>query len=190
MTRLHQWAEIFSSHFKLEIPAVPLRIAQLRWNCLGHFNPGFNDFGLLNELALDVSHLLQRLRTGSWWEVLATLLHEQLHFWQQLHGQPAKPGPGNYHNVQYRNKARGLGLMVSDRGVNEGYDPDGTFLCLLRDRGVDVPSVPLAPPAKRAGRSTLAKWICHCSPPVSLRVGRSEIRVKCLECDQLFVKAP
>src|SRR4051812_3599273 len=78
VANLHDWADVLRFHFKLEIPAVPLRIATLRFNCLGHFNPGFNDFGLLNEIAIDVVHLVRRLQTGSWWEVLATLFHEQL----------------------------------------------------------------------------------------------------------------
>lgn len=186
--KLHDWAEILRFHFKLEIPAVPLRIAKLRFNCLGHFNPGFNDFGLLNEIAIDVKHLIARLLSKEWWEVLATLFHEQLHFWQQLHGKPSKPGPGNYHNVQYRKKAGDLGVFVSDRGVNEGYDPDGPFLSLLRERGVELPTILPGPPAKPVGDSTLKAWVCQCDPPVRLRVGRSEVRVKCLECNAQFFR--
>src|SRR5437016_4854992 len=81
------------------------------------------------------------LEPGCWWEVLGTLLHEQLHFWQKLNGRPSKPGPGNYHNVQYRDRARRLGLDVSSRGVNEAYDPEGPFMKLLVETGVVSPSV-------------------------------------------------
>ncbi len=188
VVKLHDWAEILRSHFKLEIPSVPLRLAKLRWNCLGHFNPGFNDFGLLNEIAIDVMHLVERLSNGEWWQVLGTLIHEQLHFWQKVHGKAAKPGPGNYHNVQYREKAKRCGLFISDRGVNEGYDPDGPFLTLLRERGIELPKILPGAPEKAVGHSTLARWVCNCEPPVSLRVGRAEIRVKCLECDGVFFK--
>jgi hypothetical protein len=187
--RLQDWADLFRSHFKLEIPSVPLRLARLRWNCLGHFNPGFNDFGLPNEIGIDEVHLFRRITEGNWWQVLGTELHEQLHFWQQLHGKPAKPGPGNYHNVQYRAKARECGLIVSQRGVTEGYVEDGPFLQLLRERGVEVPQVLPAPAPRGRGASTLRKWVCCCTPPVSLRVGRSRIRVQCLDCGAQFVTA-
>lgn len=189
VAKLHDWAEVFRSHFKLEIPAVPLRIAKLRWNCLGHFNPDFNDFGLLNEIAIDALHLITQLKIGEWREVLGTLLHEQFHFWQKVHGKPSKPGPGNYHNVQYRAKAETAGLIVNDRGMNEGYVEDGAFLTLLRERGVEVPKVLPGPRPKAVGHSTLAKWVCRCEPEaVSLRVGRKEIRVQCLDCNAVFKK--
>lgn len=188
IVKLHDWAEVFRSHFKLEIPAVPLRLARLRWNCLGHFNPEFNDFGLLNEIAIDILHLLRRLMEGNWWQVLGTLLHEQLHFWQQLHGKPSKPGLYNYHNVQYRAKALATGFVVSDRGVNEGYAPDGEFLCLLKDRGVEVPEILPGPPQKqRRGRSTLKKWSCGCT---NVWVGQRVLIARCHEpgCGNPFGK--
>src|SRR5262245_14985603 len=87
MQELHRWAEVFRVEFKLEVPARPLRVARLRWNCLGHFNPGFNDFGLLDEIALDDFHLRRRLAEGLWFEALGTLAHELFHFWQKLHGK-------------------------------------------------------------------------------------------------------
>ena len=40
------------------------RLARLRGNCLGHFNPAFNDFGLENEIAIDLYHLILRLAAG------------------------------------------------------------------------------------------------------------------------------
>jgi hypothetical protein len=189
ITHLHDWAETFRSRFCLQIPTVPLRLARLRWNCLGHFNPGFNDFGLRNEIAIDVSHLTYRLETGAWWEVLATLLHEQLHFWQQLNGNPPKPGPGNYHNVQYQAKAHRLGLVVSSRGVDEDYLADGPFLELLREKGVHVPET--ADLERQRGRrarvgSKLKKWACGCERPVNVRVAVTDFQAMCLRCNRLF----
>jgi hypothetical protein len=189
ITELHDWAETFRSLFCLNIPTVPLRLARLRWNCLGHFNPGFNDFGLRYEIAIDIAHLTYRLETGAWWEVLATLLHEQLHFWQQLNGKPPKPGPGNYHNVQYQGKAAALGLVVSSRGVNEDYLADGPFLQLLRDKGVRVPATATLErdrrPRARVG-SKLKKWSCGCGRPVNVRVAVADFQAMCLKCNRLF----
>lgn len=192
ISRLHDWAEAFRSRFRLDIPTVPLRLARLRWNCLGHFNPGFNDFGLRNEIAIDVGHLTCRLETGGWWQVLGTLLHEQLHFWQQLNGGPPKPGPGNYHNVQYQGKALGLGLVVSRRGVNEGYLEDGPFLRLLREKGVRVPATAALGREPRRARvgSKLKKWSCGCEPPVNVRVAVAAFRARCLACNRLFTLQP
>lgn len=189
MKKLHDWAGIFRFQFKLEIPSVPLRMARLRWNCLGHFMPGFNDFGLQNEIALDVKHLIYRLETGSWWEVLATLLHEQLHFWQQLNGKPPKPGPGNYHNIQYRGKAERLGLIISDRGVNEDYVADGPFLRLLEEKGVEVPKIMFQDRASRLRKrqgSKLKKWSCGCKRPINVRVAVQDFQAECLKCHRLF----
>jgi hypothetical protein len=190
MQHLHDWADIFRFRFKLEIPAVPLRLARLRWNCLGHFDPSFNDFGLQNEIAIDVGHLTARLQSGAWWQVLATLLHEQLHFWQQLNGRPSRPGRGNYHNVEYRERAARLGLVVSSRGVNEHYLAESPFLMLLKEKGVDIPALSNSPQYFPASRprvgSKLKRWSCGCIPPVRLRVGRAKIRVRCMDCGQMF----
>ncbi|HYH68862.1 MAG TPA: hypothetical protein VD866_29485 [Urbifossiella sp.] len=188
VAQLHDWAEVFRVAFKLEIPAVPLRVARLRWNCLGHFNPGFNDFGLLDEIALDAFHLERRLREGNWYQVIGTLLHEQLHYWQKLHGTP---GRNNYHNVQFRAKALACGLAVSDRGVTEGYVEDGPFLALLAGRGVMVPKIVgvsgRARPAARGIGSKLKKWSCGCTPPVNVRVAVSDFRAQCLCCGGPFL---
>jgi hypothetical protein len=184
ISELHEWADVFRAHFKLEVPAVPLRLARLRRNCLGHYNPGFNDFGLTDEIAIDVDHLARGIVADRWYDILGTPLHEQLHFHQQWHGKPAKPGPGNYHNAEYRAKAHACGLLVSSRGVSEGYLPDGPFLTLLRDRGVSVPDLPFASPSRKPGRSTLKKWSCGCT---NVRVAVSEFAAVCLRCDNRFV---
>jgi hypothetical protein len=191
--QLHDWGETFRLRFRLDIPTVPLRLARLRWNCLGHFNPGFNDFGLRHEIAIDIAHLTYRLEVGGWWQVLATLLHEQLHFWQQLNGSPPKPGPGNYHNVQYQAKAAALGLVVSSRGVNEDYLSDGPFLQLLREKGVGVPATAtLERDRRRRARvgSKLKKWSCGCDRPVNVRVAVADFQAMCLKCNRLFTLQP
>lgn len=184
MRKLHDWAEVFRFHFKLEIPRVPLRLARLRRNCLGHYNPGFNDFGLTDEIAIDVAHLVRGITSGAWYDVLGTLLHEQLHFDQQLRGTAPTPGPGNYHNVEYRGKAEQLGLLVSSRGVGEGYVPGGPFLTLLAERGEAMPDLrfPVRAP-KPAGNSPLKKWSCGCT---NVRVAVADFHARCLRCCNLF----
>ena len=67
------------------------------------FRCGRNGFGLVDEIALDESHLA----CDPYAETPDTLLHESLHSWQKRHG---RPGWRNYHNRQFRQKALSLGL--------------------------------------------------------------------------------
>lgn len=50
-------------------------------------------------------------------EVLSTLLHEQVHLWQQHFGSP---GRGRYHNAEWADKMEEVGLMPSDTGEAGG----------------------------------------------------------------------
>lgn len=79
---LHTWAERFNSEFKLEIPELALRVEKIHWRHLGEFLPGRNGFGLKGEVTLNIIYLYRK----EFLEVLGTLLHEQLHAWQEVHG--------------------------------------------------------------------------------------------------------
>lgn len=46
-------------------------------------------------------------------EVLSTLVHEQVHLWQDLY---AKPGRGRYHNQEWADRMEDLGLKPSHTG--------------------------------------------------------------------------
>jgi hypothetical protein len=174
---LHQWAERMVLEFKLQIPVPCLMIEGLRGR-YGHFRCGRNGFGLVDEIALDESHLA----SDPYAETLDTLLHELLHSWQKRHG---RPGRRNYHNQQFRQKALSLGLSIDEQGCG-GYIPGDTpFTNLLRRFGVEVPERPLAPqraPA-RVG-SKLKLYICSCG--VRVRVGRSSFNARCLDCGGRF----
>ncbi|HVJ35163.1 MAG TPA: SprT-like domain-containing protein [Terriglobia bacterium] len=50
-------------------------------------------------------------------ESLSTLVHEQVHQWQERHG---KPGRGRYHNKEWAAKMEAVGLMPSDTGEPGG----------------------------------------------------------------------
>jgi hypothetical protein len=111
---------------------------------------------------------------------LGTLLHELLHAWQQAHG---KPGKRNYHNKQFRDKAREFGLIVQSNGVTE-YARDSRLEDLLRKYGIHVPDLP-EPVLPLKGESKLKLWFCGCT---KVRVAVPHFRAQCLICGNLFVR--
>ncbi len=158
---LRGWADIFDSEFKLEAPEISLQIDRLSARRLGHFRYGHNGFGLKGEVAINERYL----RRQQPHDVLGTLLHELLHAWQQAHG---RPGRRNYHNKEFREKARGLDLVVDERGYTK-YLPEQP------------------PPVVRVrGQSKLKKWSCGCT---NVRVAVAEFRAVCLRCGAEFLPA-
>lgn len=178
IAELHRWVPIFNERFGLEIPEVALGIDRLRMTRLGHFRPGHNGFGLKGEIVINDRYLGGR----DGWETLGTLFHELLHAWQQAHG---RPGRGNYHNKQLREKAARYGLLIDPRGYTE-YEPDSPFTRLLAEFGVDVPALdrPAAPRCGPAGSSKLKKWSCGCT---NVRVAVRDFRARCLNCGREFL---
>jgi len=177
--KLQHWAERFNSEFKLEIPAISLRVDWLSRKCYGHFRRGRNGFGLVNEIAINREYLNEQQP----WEVLATLLHEMLHAWQEEHGTPGK---NNYHNSELRKKAATLGLVINSAGIQE-YTLNSPFFNMLQREQIAIPvELPPVPPNKKRGKSKLKKWSCACSPPVNVRVAIPSFNAKCLNCNSNF----
>ena len=176
-TELQRWVGIYDVEFNLQIPSISLCVDSLSRRCLGHFRYGHNGFGLEGEIAINRQYLEQR----EFWQLLGTLLHEMLHAWQQAH---CTPGKGNYHNVQFRSKAHGYGLIIDRNGVTE-YEQESPFTRLLGKYEVVVPHIP-KPTIRRRGSSKLKKWSCGCT---NVRVAVSTFRAKCLTCGNIFVRA-
>lgn len=174
---LQSWVERFNVEFKLDIPEIVLCLDPLPANRFGQFRYGHNGFGLKGEIAINARYLTDQRAI---WEILGTLLHEMLHGWQQVHGTPGKR---NHHNIEFRDKARDLGLVIDRRGVT-GYAADSPFKALLRNHGIDVPAsevLPIARPTR--GRSKLKKWSCGCT---NVRVAVADFRAQCLKCNGVF----
>jgi hypothetical protein len=89
-----------------------------------------SDGARTDEIALNPSHF----RNRSVEEVLATLTHEMVHLWQHHFG---KPGRGRYHNTEWAEKMKSIGLQPSSTGKEGGSEtgdvmdhfivPDGSF---------------------------------------------------------------
>jgi hypothetical protein len=177
LAELQRWAGVFDTEFKLGVPEVSLCVDWLHPHCFGHFRYGHNGFGLRGEIALNRRYLAAR----EFWQILGTLLHELLHAWQQAHGTPGK---GNYHNAEFRTKARSYGLVIDEHGCTE-YEPGSAFFALLKKHGIRVPAVP-KPQLRLRGRSKLRKWTCGCT---NVRVASAHFRARCLNCGNEFALA-
>ena len=183
MEHLHTWVELFKFEFKLEFEELAVTIKRLRGNALGRFRGKHNGFGFLGEIAIDERHIQENADPKDWYDVMGTLLHEMLHVWQQAHG---KPGKGNYHNKEFRDKALECGLLVDASGV-QSYVAGGRFFQLLSKKGIDVPNVSEAVPQKQKPEGTGSKlklWKCRC--PENIRVGKKSLRILCLQCNSEF----
>jgi len=183
MRELHLWSERFNLEFKLEVPEITIGVEVLRHR-LGQFRYGHNGLGLRREILIDRRHVEDNRHPEKWYEVLGTLLHEQLYAWQEAHG---RPGKRNYHNREFCRKAADLGLIVAPNGYEQYEpDPDSPFLSLIEKHGVHIPLLPepdrLAGHRKNPRRSKLKLWVCSCTPPVRVRVGRAVFEAQCLRC--------
>jgi len=145
-----------------------------------------NPQGLLYEITFNSDHYVEAGGKLAWrfgkWAQLETLLHEQVHLWQQNFGKdPVKPGRV-YHNKEFVEKCESLGLHPK---LGEGYHlklANGAFEVLMRELGIEQPDLGRQPPdvdldwfkwlldflgKKPKGRSSLTKWEC---PECGLKV--------------------
>ena len=155
---------------------------------LGHYAPARWTDGqrVAPELNLDATLGLHRGPV----EITATVLHELAHHAQHarpdVFGKAARPPT---HNKRWGALAGVLGLVVD---LPRGYtrvEPWAPSVWAFK-----WPFMFEAPIPWRAGGGERAKgkmrlWMCACSPPIRLRVGKSEINVTCNDCGAVFVPA-
>lgn len=149
-----------------------------------------NPQGLLYEITFNTKHCVEEEAEGErrlvWrfgrWAQLETLLHEQVHLWQQNFGEdPVTPGRV-YHNKEFIDKCESLGLHPK---LDQGYHlrvADGLFAQYMKELGIEPPEdVPTLSKKDnvdwfkqgktKKGRSTMIKWCCpECG--YNVRVGR------------------
>jgi hypothetical protein len=138
-----------------------------------------NPQGLLDEITFNTEHFEDQEGKKGWrfgrWAQLETLLHEQVHLWQQNFGEdPVKPSKV-YHNNEFVDKCESLGLHpMPVKGCHIAV-ADGVFAQLMGELGIERPDdVPKLDGLKidwfkflsdlegkeRKGTSTLKKWCC------------------------------
>ena len=186
--QLYIWFDRFNERFfenNLKTPVISFE--RRRVNNLGHFVIHRNSIGLKWNINLNSRHMDLPLIDKN-----AVLLHEMTHQWQQEFGKKkGRNKHGNYHNVEFRTKARLMGTPSNQSGVVLEYnDP---FLSFLENYGVSLKSQILPDekdekekvPAfkQKAGISKLKKWSCRCT---NVRVAVSDFRALCLKCGKKF----
>ncbi|MGH1472501.1 MAG: SprT-like domain-containing protein [Cellvibrionaceae bacterium] len=67
----------------------------------------------IDELAINPAYFANYSITT----ILQTLCHEMVHIWQEYHGKPSRPG---YHNSEWAEKMKQIGLMPSSTGKPGG----------------------------------------------------------------------
>jgi len=83
---------------------------------------------LADEIAMNLKHFGNRKIK----EVLATLVHEQMHLWQHLFG---KPGRGKYHNREWADRMKTIGLYPSNTGQPGGRETGDTMSHYVMENG-------------------------------------------------------
>jgi predicted SprT family Zn-dependent metalloprotease len=120
----------------------------------------------IHEIALNPAHFSNYSDTA----ILAILVHESCHAWQWVHGKPSRTG---YHNHQWANKMKSVGLYPSSTGQPHGKetgqhmshyivldDPFSRACRELIDSGFKLSWQSLEPVADKKPTQTRAKFTC------------------------------
>jgi len=103
--------------FRNKLPECLITL-QRKSRCYGYFSPSRfkrNDGITSDEIALNPAHFDTRPHK----EIIATLVHEMVHLWQQHHGTPSR---GSYHNREWADKMITVGLHPSSTGEQGGRE--------------------------------------------------------------------
>ena len=135
-------------------------------------------------------------------KVVSTLVHEMCHLWQHHFG---KPGRARYHNKEWANKMRSLGLVPSNTGEQGGKDTgdqmshfinnSGRFAKIfdkLKSKGFALewieypPSIQQALAAGKLDLSDIAAALTGSTtsgaPLVPRKVDKSKLKYTCPKC--------
>lgn len=184
-----------------QMPDPVISFDDLRNNkTLAAYTVSRNAQGLLDEITFNTAHYVQQESGSVWtygrWAQLETLLHEQIHLWQQRVGRsPVKPGR-SHHNKEFVEKCESLGLHPMPNIGCHIAVADGVFAQLMSEMGIERPlDVPREKEGKvdwfklekDKGRSTLKKWECSCGQKI--RVGKEDWPgATCKSCGTEYVK--
>jgi hypothetical protein len=165
---------------RVRLPEPVIAFENLRnKNTLAAFRLTRSPEGLQNEIILNTEHYTDQEGKKVWeygrWAQLETLLHEQVHEWQQVFGKDPVSLRRIYHNKEFVEKCESLGLHPK---LGEGYHlqlADGPFAILMKELGIEPPNLEVKPDELnidwfkwlldfegkgKKGTSTLSKWEC------------------------------
>lgn len=190
-------------YFNEELPPIIISImSSPRTN--GHFTIGKvwrAEENHLNEINISAEHLDRPIEN-----IIATLQHEMVHYYCQLHGIADTSQGGRYHNKHFKEEAEQRGLLIS-YAKYIGWsvtNPTSGFINTLKENGIEKPldinrdgekfiavgingkgGVGGALPIQKRKTST-RKYQCPCCGN-SFRATK-DINVMCMDCIQQYVK--
>jgi hypothetical protein len=183
--QLYIWFDRFNERFFQNVLKPPvISFEKTSSRTLGHYVLGRNAFGLKWNININRQYSGSQLVN-----ILAILLHEAIHLWQEEFGKKkGKRNYNNYHNIEFRTKAKLIGIPCSNYGATLCLqDP---FVSFLREHGisVDCNAVSNGESGRKLfdpilGNSKLKKWSCGCT---NVRVAIADFRAKCLKCNNEF----
>lgn len=149
------------------------------YNTLAGFRLTRNPQGMQNEIIMNIEHYTNGEGKKIWeygrWAQLETLLHEQVHEWQQVFGKDPVSLKRVYHNKEFVEKCESLGLHPMPGVGCHTKLADGPFAILMKELGIQPPDLSEKPQdlnidwykwlldflgRGRKGKSSLANWVC------------------------------
>jgi hypothetical protein len=102
--------------FENQLPAGMLSYSRRRHSSHTLFTAGQWE-GEAGSTTSEISLNLKQLREGEPHEILATLVREMVHLWQEMYGNPSSTG---YYNREWAEKMEEVGLIPTDTGLPGG----------------------------------------------------------------------
>jgi predicted SprT family Zn-dependent metalloprotease len=125
--------------------------------------------------------------------VFGTLVHEMCHLWQQDFGKPSKNG---YHNKEWAEKMKEVGLHPSNTGDEGGKETGQKVTHYILDGGrfdevfknipdhISLPWIGAGMSEKKKAVRNKVKYSC---PVCEANVwGKPDMNITCGDCDQVF----
>ena len=104
--------------FNSKLPDVMITL-QRRVNSYGHFSPDRFSSRAGNFVKHELNLNPDGFRDRSDEQICGTLAHEMVHVWQEVFGKPSK---GGYHNRQWAEQMKAIGLQPSATGLPGGKE--------------------------------------------------------------------
>ena len=161
-----------------------------------------------NEINISAEHLDRPIEN-----IMATLMHEMVHYHSQINGIQDVSQNYRYHNKKFKEEAEKRGLLIS-QGKYIGWsitEPSPEFIEVIKSHGIEKPmdinrdgmqidlagllgvlgGLPGADGAKGIGivtkpKCSTRKYICPCCGN-SFRATK-DINVMCMDCNEQFIK--
>lgn len=116
--------------FENKLPPLLITMQRKNKRIFGYFCPNqfASEDGKTDELAMNPMHF----RNRDFRFIVSVLVHEQVHVWQQHYG---KPGRGRYHNKEWGDKMKEIGLHPSNTGEPGGKETGDQMMHYVLDDG-------------------------------------------------------